>query len=70
LAGLKWHNIEPNSISVERRYCRGEWRAPKTNASAARVVAGDDVLARIHRLKTLEVEINWGGQAAKKKFKA
>jgi integrase len=69
LAGLKWHNIEPNSISVERRYCRGEWRAPKTNASAARVAASDDVLARIHRLKTLEVEINWGGQAAKKKFK-
>ena len=29
LAGLKWHNIEPNSISVARRYCRGEWRAPK-----------------------------------------
>ena len=69
LAGLKWHNIEPNSISVERRYCRGEWRAPKTNASAARVAASDDVLARIHRLKTLEVEINWGGQAAKKKVK-
>lgn len=24
---------------------------------------------RIHRLKTLEVEIKWGGQGAKKKFK-
>jgi integrase len=58
LAGLNCYNIEPHLISVERRYCRGERRAPKTNASGARIVASDDVLARIHRLKTLEVEIN------------
>jgi site-specific recombinase XerD len=27
------------------------------------------VIQRIHRLKTLEVEINWGGQGSKKKLK-
>ena len=31
LAGLKWRNIHPNSITIEERYCRGDWDQPSLN---------------------------------------
>lgn len=43
---------------------------PKTTASSATIGVASSVIARIQKLKTLEVEINWGGKGAKKKIKA
>jgi integrase len=69
LIGLKWNDVHYNSLTVDERYCRGDWSKTKTSASAATVGVPDFVIARIQRLKTLEVEVNWGGKGAKKRFK-
>lgn len=65
LIGLKWNDVHCNSLTVDERYCRGDWSKTKTSASAATVGVPDSVIVRIQRLKTLEVEINWGGKGAK-----
>jgi integrase len=67
LIGLKWRCIHHNSISIEERYCRGDWSAPKTNASAATIAVSPEVINRILRLKTLTVEVRAGH--AKRKYK-
>lgn len=69
LIGLKWEDVDAESLRVDERYCRGDWSVPKTEASCATIAVSPSVIARIQRLKTLEVEINWGGKGAKKKFK-
>ena len=60
LIGLKWRCIHADSITVEERYFRGDWSTPKTNASAATIGVAPEVIARIHRLKTLTVEVRAG----------
>ena len=35
--GLKWRCIHTDSITVEERFCRGDWSTPKTSASAATI---------------------------------
>ena len=60
LIGLKWRCVHADSITVEERYCRGDWSTPKTNASAATIGVAPDVITRIHRLKTLTVEVRAG----------
>jgi integrase len=60
LAGLRWRNIHPDSITVEERYCRGDWDEPKSEASKATIPVDDHVIERIHRLKTIEVEVRAG----------
>ena len=35
--GLRWRNVHEESISVEQRYCRGDWGPPKSEASNATV---------------------------------
>jgi integrase len=60
LLGLKWRCIHLDSITVEERYCRGDWAAPKTEASAAPIAVEPHVLARIHRLKLLSVDVRAG----------
>jgi integrase len=60
LIGLKWRCIHVDSITVEERYCRGDWSTPKTNASAATIGVSPEVIARIQRLKTLTVEVRAG----------
>jgi integrase len=57
LIGLKWRCIHDNSITVEERYCRGDWSIPKTSASAATIGVAPQVIARINRLKSLTVEV-------------
>ena len=69
LVGLKWEDVHHDSLTVDERYCRGDWSQTKTVGSAATVGVPASVIARIHRLKTLEVEIRWGGKGAKKRFK-
>jgi integrase len=70
LVGLKWEDVGGDSLTIDERYCRGDWSVPKTTASSATIGVASSVIARIQKLKTLEVEINWGGKGAKKKIKA
>jgi integrase len=60
LLGLKWCCIHRDSITVEQRYCRGDWDVPKTEASAAPIAVEPHVLERIHRLKLLTVDVRAG----------
>ncbi len=65
LAGLRWNDIGPNSITVDERYCRGDWGAPKSEASNATIGVNQCVIERIYRLKHLTVEVCGGGPKAK-----
>lgn len=60
LIGLKWRCIHADSITVEERYFRGDWSTPKTSASAATIGVAPEVISRIHRLKTLTVDVRAG----------
>jgi integrase len=69
LMGLKWEDVHADSLTIDERYCRGDWGCPKTTASGATIGVDKQVIARIFRLKGLEVTINWGARGAKKTFK-
>jgi hypothetical protein len=56
LLGAKWRDIHGDCISIERRFCRGDWSQPKTKNSAGRVAVDPAVIARVQCLKTLTVE--------------
>lgn len=65
LVGLKWSDIGTDAITVDERYCRGDWSEPKSEASNATIGVDRHVVERIHRLKVLTVKINGGGPRAK-----
>jgi len=69
LAGLRWTDVHADALTVDERYCRGDWSVPKTEGSSATIGVDRSVINRIHLLKTKEVEISWGGQGAKKRIK-
>lgn len=69
LIGLKWEDVHADSLTIDERYCRGDWSVTKTERSSGTIGVDLSVIARIHRLKSLEVELNWGGKGAKKKIK-
>ncbi len=69
LSALKWRNIQEDSITIERSYSRGAWKNTKTKGSAATICVDPQVINRIHRLKSLEVEIAWGGNGSKKRLR-
>lgn len=60
LAGLLWRNVHADSITVEQRYCRGNWDEPKSEASRATIAVDDHVIERILRLKSIEVVVRAG----------
>jgi integrase len=60
LAGLRWRNIHPSSITIEQRYSRGDFDEPKSQASRATIPVDAHVIERIERLKTLEVLVPAG----------
>lgn len=60
LIGLRWRSVHEDSIAVEERCCRGEWGAPKSDASNATIAVNRAVIERIQRLKTLVVEVKAG----------
>ena len=60
LIGLRWGNVHCDSITIEERYCRGDWGAPKSEASSATVPVNEQVIERLERLKTLVVEVKAG----------
>ena len=68
LIGLKWRCIHDDSITIEERYCRGDWSVPKTDASAATIGVEEHVTTRLLALKNLTVEVRAG--RAIRKYKA
>jgi integrase len=60
LAGLRWRNVQEDAITIEERYCRGDWGAPKSEASNATIPVNRAVIERIHRLKLLTIEVKAG----------
>jgi len=60
LCALRWRNVHESSISIEERYCRGDWGAPKSEASNATIAVNGCVVSRIQRLKGLTVAIKAG----------
>src|SRR5262249_1366257 len=60
LIGLRWRNGHEDSISIEEGYCRGDWGAPKSEASNATIPVNRAVIERIQRLKTLTVQVRAG----------
>jgi integrase len=65
LAALKWEDIGQDSITIDERYCRGDWAEPKSESSAATIAVNRVVIERIHRLKSLTVEVK-AGRAVRK----
>jgi hypothetical protein len=47
-------------LRVSERFCRGDWSQPKTDASAAMIGVSPEVIARLHRLKSLTVKFRAG----------
>ena len=45
IIGLLWQNVHKDSISIEQRYCRGDWGVPKSEASSATVPVTEAVIA-------------------------
>jgi integrase len=60
LAGLRWRNVDTYSITVEQRFCRGDWDQPKSAASRATISVDKHVIDRIQRLKVTEVVVRAG----------
>ena len=60
LTALRWEDIHADSITIDERYCRGDWAAPKTEASNATIGVDRGVIERMHRLKLLTVEVRAG----------
>jgi integrase len=60
LAGLRWDDIHEESITIDERYCRGDWGAPKSESSNATIGVNRCVIERIERLRILIVEVRAG----------
>jgi len=69
LIGIKWGDVHTDALTVDERYRRGDWSVTKTAGSSTTIGIDVSVVARIHRLKTVEVEIAWGGKGARKRIK-
>jgi integrase len=68
LAWLCWRNIGVDSITVEQRFCRGDWDQPKSEASQATIAVDTHLMDRIQQLKSVEVVIRAG--PARRRYKA
>ena len=60
LAGLRWRCIHKDSITIEQRFCRGDWSCTKTAGSAATIAVRPEVIERIQQLKRLTVDVRAG----------
>ena len=60
LVGLRWNDIHESSITIDERFCRGDWGAPKSEASDTTIGVNHCVIERIHRLKAITVEVRAG----------
>ena len=60
LIGLRWRNVHVDSITIDERCCRGDWGAPKSEASNATIAVNPEVIDRLHRLRSMTVEVKAG----------
>jgi integrase len=60
LAGLRWEDIHEDSITIDERYCQGDWGAPKSESSNATIGVNRCVIERIHLLRLMTVEVRAG----------
>ena len=60
LIGLRWDDIHEHSITIDERYCRGDWGEPKSDASNTTIPVAEKVIERIQRLRTMTVEVKAG----------
>lgn len=60
LAGLLWRNVHADSITVEQRYCRGNFDQPKSDASKSTISVDAHVIQRIQQLRSMEVVVKAG----------
>jgi integrase len=60
LCGLKWRCVGTDSITIEERYCRGDWSVPKSEHSAATIDVLPQVIERINSLKDMTVRVRRG----------
>jgi integrase len=60
LVGLRWGDIHEHSITIDVRYCRDDWGEPKNDASNTTIPVNTKPIERIHRLRTLTVEVKAG----------
>lgn len=60
LAGLRWRNVHEDAITIDERYCQGEWGSPKTEASNATIAVNPAVIERIECLKSMVVFVKAG----------
>ena len=68
LAGLKWNDVHADAITIDEKYCRGEWAEPKSAASNTTIAVLPEVIQRISRLKGLSVRIG-GGRGGHQTYK-
>src|SRR5271165_4750541 len=60
LIGLRWNDVGFDILMVDERCCRGDWSAPKSEASNAPVAVQRHVIERIHALKLKTVTVRAG----------
>jgi integrase len=60
LIALRWSDIHEQSITIDERFCRGDWSAPKSDASNTTIPVNRKVIERIQRLRTMTVEVKAG----------
>ncbi len=67
LIGLRWGDVGEDTLMVDERCCRGDWSAPKSEASNAAVAVPRHVIEKIHALKLRTVSVRAG--TATRKYK-
>lgn len=60
LIALRWSDIHEQSVTIDERYCRGDWAAPKSDASNTTIPVNRKVIERIQSLRTMLVEVKAG----------
>ena len=60
LIALRWSDIHEQAITIDERFCRGDWAAPKSDASNTTIPVNRKVIERIQRLRTMTVEVKAG----------
>lgn len=73
---LRWEDVimieqegkKEYALVIDEKYCRGEWGAPKTEARNVTLPVSEQVIHRLHRLKSLSVKIG-GGRGGFQTFK-
>jgi integrase len=68
LVALRRRNVDDHSITIEERCSRGDWGAPKSEASNATVPVNRAVIERIRNLDNVVVQVKAG--KAKRKYLA